>query len=156
MYSSVCSTALGKAVISITTTSVLEIHFNEFLCYSDNKSLPLDDYQPLLDEVIAIINGEQTTCNIPLCFPVTGTKFQKLVWNAISQIPFGSTVTYTELAKLIGRPKAHRAVANACGTNPIAILNPCHRVVRTDGSLGGYHWGVSKKAALLRREGYFK
>ena len=85
-----------------------------------------------------------------------GTKFQIKVWNAISNIPKGQVKTYKELARLIKKPKATRAVANACGKNPYPIKIPCHRVIRSDGSLGGYSgrgW-ISAKKNLLKKEGY--
>ena len=83
---------------------------------------------------------------------VRGTAFQQRVWQALREIPLGSTATYTEIARRIGRPKAVRAVAQACAANEIAVAIPCHRVVRTDGSLSGYRWGVERKRALLERE----
>lgn len=84
-----------------------------------------------------------------------GTAFQKKVWKALLQIPRGKTITYKELAKKINRPKAIRAVANAVGANPMTILIPCHRVVRSDGTLGGYSGkgGVKTKRILLKKEG---
>ena len=85
-----------------------------------------------------------------------GTKFQIKVWKAISKIPRGQVRTYKELAKLIKKPKAARAVANACGKNPYPIKIPCHRVIRSDGSLGGYsgRGGISVKKDILKKEGY--
>ncbi len=84
-----------------------------------------------------------------------GTNFQKKVWNEISKIPKGKVRTYKELAKLIGKPKSSRAVANACGKNPYPIKIPCHRVIRSDGSLGGYSGkgGIKTKKNLLKKEG---
>lgn len=82
-----------------------------------------------------------------------GTEFQKQVWQALREIPRGETRTYGEIAQRIGRPKAVRAVGTACGANPIALLIPCHRVLRGDGSLSGYRWGVERKKWLLRVEG---
>ena len=86
-----------------------------------------------------------------------GTKFQIKVWNAISKIPKGRTQTYKEIAKLIGKPKASRAVANACGQNPYLIKIPCHRVIRSDGNIGGYSGkgGMREKKRLLKNEGVF-
>jgi AraC family transcriptional regulator, regulatory protein of adaptative response / methylated-DNA-[protein]-cysteine methyltransferase len=81
-----------------------------------------------------------------------GTDFQKAVWGALREIPSGSTVTYSELADRIGRPTSVRAVAAACGANPIAVIVPCHRVIGKDGSLTGYAWGIEKKRLLLERE----
>ena len=86
-----------------------------------------------------------------------GTKFQIKVWKAISKIPKGRTQTYKEIAKLIGKPKASRAVANACGQNPYLIKIPCHRVIRSDGNIGGYSGkgGMREKKRLLKNEGVF-
>jgi len=83
-----------------------------------------------------------------------GTEFQKKVWSEIAKIPKGETITYKELAKRIGKPKAVRAVANAVGKNPVPIIIPCHRVVKSDGSLGGYSGkgGIKTKRALLKKE----
>ena len=83
---------------------------------------------------------------------IRGTAFQSSVWQALCQIPAGTTVTYSEIAKRIGRPKASRAVAAACAANKIAVAIPCHRVVRKDGSLGGYRWVIERKRALLAME----
>ncbi|MFX4336001.1 methylated-DNA--[protein]-cysteine S-methyltransferase, partial [Acinetobacter baumannii] len=81
-----------------------------------------------------------------------GTAFQQRVWAALRAIPPGQTLSYTELAQRIGAPAAVRAVASACAANTLAVAVPCHRVVRTDGSLSGYRWGVVRKRALLDRE----
>jgi len=86
-----------------------------------------------------------------------GTTFQIKVWNAIAKIPKGKVRTYKQLAKLIGKPKAARAVANACGKNPYVPIVPCHRVIRSDGKLGGYsgEGGINTKKKLLKNEGYY-
>jgi AraC family transcriptional regulator of adaptative response/methylated-DNA-[protein]-cysteine methyltransferase len=84
---------------------------------------------------------------------VRGTAFHHRVWKALCKIPVGSTASYDDIALLIGAPKAARAVARACAANRIAVAIPCHRVVRTDGSLSGYRWGVERKRTVLRREG---
>ncbi|MCC6546253.1 methylated-DNA--[protein]-cysteine S-methyltransferase [Candidatus Sumerlaeota bacterium] len=81
-----------------------------------------------------------------------GTKFQREVWNALLEIPLGNTLTYAEIARKIGRPKAARAVGAACGANHISLIVPCHRVVGSNGNLTGYYWGTETKRALLRRE----
>jgi O-6-methylguanine DNA methyltransferase len=83
---------------------------------------------------------------------VNGTDFQRLVWAALAQIPAGETRTYGEVARAIGRDGSARAVARACATNNVAVLVPCHRVIRGDGELGGYRWGTQRKEALLARE----
>ena len=99
---------------------------------------------------------EKPALGFDLPLDIRGTAFQLSVWEALRQIPPGSTASYTEIAVRIGRPTAARAVAQACAANPIAIAIPCHRVVRTDESLSGYHWGVERKAELLKREGVVK
>lgn len=83
---------------------------------------------------------------------VDGTPFQRTVWTALRTIPRGATASYGEIARIIGRPKSFRAVAQACGANPIAILVPCHRVVGSDGAIGGYRWGLAHKRRLLAME----
>jgi AraC family transcriptional regulator, regulatory protein of adaptative response / methylated-DNA-[protein]-cysteine methyltransferase len=82
-----------------------------------------------------------------------GTPFQQLVWHALQQLPAGRTTSYAALAAAAGQPRAVRAVASACGANPLAVLVPCHRVLRGDGGLGGYRWGLARKRWLLEREG---
>ena len=103
-----------------------------------------------LAAAIAMVERPAVDCALPL--DVRGTAFQLLVWNALRQIPPGTTASYTEIATRIGKPKAARAVAAACAANKIAIVIPCHRIVRTDETLSGYRWGVARKAELLRRE----
>lgn len=98
----------------------------------------------------ALVYGQQPDVSLPL--DVRGTAFQARVWEALRRIPPGTTSSYTEVAAAIGAPTAVRAVANACGANPVALVVPCHRVVRGDGSLGGYRWGIEVKAHLLERE----
>jgi AraC family transcriptional regulator of adaptative response/methylated-DNA-[protein]-cysteine methyltransferase len=83
---------------------------------------------------------------------IQGTEFQRTVWHAIAQIPSGQTISYRELATRAGRPDAIRAVASACGANPLPLVIPCHRVIASDGSLGGFIWGLPYKQALLERE----
>jgi AraC family transcriptional regulator of adaptative response/methylated-DNA-[protein]-cysteine methyltransferase len=83
---------------------------------------------------------------------IRGTPFQQRVWDALRQIPAGSTQSYSDIANSLGLPGSVRAVAGACAANPIAIVIPCHRVIRTDGGLSGYRWGIERKRALLARE----
>ena len=103
-----------------------------------------------MGKVIEFINYPQTKLDLPL--DLCGTAFQQRVWQALSQIPAGKTATYSEIARSIGNPKAVRAVGRACAANKLAIAVPCHRVVRTDGSLSGYRWGVERKRILLELE----
>lgn len=106
------------------------------------------------EEVVAKVVGFVETPKLGLDLPldVRGTAFQQRVWRALREIPIGETVSYAELAQRIGSPGSARAVARACATNPIAVAIPCHRVVRRDGGLSGYRWGVDRKRALLDRE----
>lgn len=101
-------------------------------------------------EIVAALAPGGRDASIPL--DARGTAFQWRVWNALQQIPRGTTLTYSEVARRIGQPSAVRAVARACATNPVALVVPCHRVVREDGELGGYRWGLSRKQTLLDRE----
>lgn len=95
---------------------------------------------------------EQPHDHLDLQLDMRGTPFQQRVWQALRKIPAGKTVTYLELARSIGAPRSFRAVAKACGANTLAIVVPCHRVVRSDGGLAGYRWGVERKRALLGQE----
>ena len=108
------------------------------------------DFARLLRAVVKVVDGQAT--DVPFTLDFRGTKFQKLVWWQLMQIPAGRTISYRELAQRMGRPKSTRAVASACGANRIAVLIPCHRVLRSDGGLGGYRWGVERKRQLLQRE----
>jgi AraC family transcriptional regulator of adaptative response/methylated-DNA-[protein]-cysteine methyltransferase len=108
------------------------------------------DFEQLVAIVVGFIEAPARGLDLPL--DVRGTAFQQRVWQALREIPCGSTASYAEIADRIGRPKAVRAVAQACASNPIAVAIPCHRVVRTDGALSGYRWGIERKRALLDRE----
>ena len=99
--------------------------------------------------VLAVIAAEKI--EIPP-LDIRGTEFQKRVWRALIEIPAGSTISYKELASRVEAPTAIRAVAGACGSNPLAVVVPCHRVVRHDGTLSGYRWGIARKQVLLERE----
>lgn len=107
-------------------------------------------FQKTVTQIIRAI--EQPTLKLDLPLDIRGTAFQQQVWQALQQIPVGETRSYTEIAEAIGSPKAVRAVAGACAANAIAGLIPCHRVVRSDGNLSGYRWGVERKQKLLQWE----
>lgn len=107
-------------------------------------------YEALVARVCGFAEDPGRGLDLPL--DVRGTAFQRRVWQALRQIPVGEQLSYSELARRIGAPGAARAVAGACAANPIAVAIPCHRVVRSDGALSGYAWGVDRKAALLERE----
>ena len=108
------------------------------------------EFEQLISQVVGFIEAPSIGLNLPL--DVRGTAFQERVWQALREIPPGATVSYTQIAERIGAPKAVRAVAQACGANHIAVAIPCHRVVRRDGDIAGYRWGVDRKRELLRRE----
>lgn len=103
-----------------------------------------------LDAVARYLEGDPAPLDLPL--DVQATAFQRRVWDALRDIPYGSTRTYAEIAENIGAPKAVRAVGHACATNKVALIIPCHRVLRSDGSLGGYRWGLDRKRALIEQE----
>lgn len=107
-------------------------------------------YERTVAQAIGFVDGPRTGLNLPL--DIRGTAFRQRVWQALRQIPAGCTATYTEIAERIGQPAAVRAVARACAANAHAVAIPCHRVVRHDGSLSGYRWGVERKRALLTAE----
>jgi AraC family transcriptional regulator of adaptative response/methylated-DNA-[protein]-cysteine methyltransferase len=109
------------------------------------------DYEALVARVVAFVEKPGIGLNLPL--DVRGTAFQQRVWRALQAIPVGETVSYAEIARRIGHPKAVRAVAGACAENKLAVAIPCHRVVRTDGSVSGYAWGIERRRLLLDREG---
>ena len=108
------------------------------------------------EELVAQVGGliEKPGARLDLPLDARGTAFQQLVWSAVQRIPAGSTASYSEIARQIGVPGAVRAVAQACGANALAVAIPCHRVIRNDGSLSGYRWGVERKRALLAREAH--
>jgi AraC family transcriptional regulator of adaptative response/methylated-DNA-[protein]-cysteine methyltransferase len=108
-------------------------------------------FERTVAQVVAFVEAPRVGLELPL--DLRGTVFQQRVWQALRQIPAGQTVSYAELAQRLGMPQGARAVAGACAANPVAIAVPCHRVVRNDGAISGYRWGVERKRALLDREG---
>lgn len=107
-------------------------------------------FEAMLDQVIAFVDAPDQAFELPL--DIQGTAFQQQVWQALQAIPPGQTASYTEVAQRIGAPRAVRAVASACAANTLALVIPCHRVVRQDGALSGYRWGIERKRSLLERE----
>lgn len=108
------------------------------------------DFEQLVSKVIGFVEAPAIGLDLPL--DLRGTAFQERVWQALRTIPVGSTASYAKIAQMIGAPKSFRAVAQACGANSLAVAIPCHRVVRSDGDLSGYRWGVERKRQLLDRE----
>lgn len=109
-----------------------------------------NNFEQLVAKVVGFVEAPALGLDLPL--DVRGTAFQQRVWQMLREIPVGDTVSYTDIAKRMGSPKSARAVAGACAANTLAIAIPCHRVIRNDGSLSGYRWGIERKAELLRRE----
>ena len=107
-------------------------------------------FEALVARVVGFVEAPHLGLDLPL--DVRGTAFQQRVWQALRDIPCGDTATYTDIAARIGAPKAVRAVAGACAANTLAVAIPCHRVIRHDGALSGYRWGVERKRGLLARE----
>jgi AraC family transcriptional regulator of adaptative response/methylated-DNA-[protein]-cysteine methyltransferase len=108
------------------------------------------EFEQLVAKVVGFVEMPKIGLDLPL--DVRGTAFQQRVWQALREIPAGSTTSYSEIAQRIGSPGSMRAVAGACAANALAVAIPCHRVVRNDGGLSGYRWGVERKRALLERE----
>jgi AraC family transcriptional regulator of adaptative response/methylated-DNA-[protein]-cysteine methyltransferase len=108
------------------------------------------EYEKLVAKVVGFVEAPQIGLDLPL--DVRGTAFQQRVWQALRELPAGTTASYADIARKIGAPKSVRAVAGACAANAIAVAIPCHRVVKTDGSLSGYRWGVERKRTLINRE----
>ena len=110
------------------------------------------EFEQLVAKVVGFVEAPGLGLDLPL--DVQGTAFQQRVWQALREIPAGETASYAEIANRIGAPKSVRAVAQACAANALAVAIPCHRVVRNDGGLSGYRWGVERKRALLKKEAH--
>ena len=156
----VADSVLGKMLLAATRRGICAVRFgdnakvlerdlrNEFHAaeiYRDDNGLG-----GFVDTILSALSQQKTLLDLPL--DIRATAFQQKVWNALRQIPAGETRSYSEVARVIGEPLATRAVARACASNPVALVIPCHRVVREDGTLSGYRWGVQRKEELLRGE----
>lgn len=155
----VAASSLGEVLIAATERGLCFIEFGdpdeleaELTRRFPHARIESADgtFTSLMGDVIRLIDKPNMNAALPL--DVRGTSFQERVWRALTLIPFGRTVSYAELAERIGQPSAARAVARACATNGVAVVIPCHRVVRGSGDLSGYKWGVERKRALLDRE----
>ena len=163
IHYAIADSPLGRLLVAATHTGVSALYLGE----SDAKLEQLlreeypgaeitrektgsSDLRTWLDAVLTHLKGHEPHLDLPT--DVRATAFQRRVWEELRKIPYGSTLTYTEVARRIGKPRAIRAVARACATNPVAVIVPCHRVVRQDGNLAGYRWGLDRKRALLERE----
>ncbi len=152
--------SLGSIVVGATEKGICAILFGD-----DPDALTRDlqdrfphaelvgddaDFERIVAAVVGLVEQPKIGLDLPL--DIRGTAFQQRVWQALREIGVGHTATYAEIAARIGHPKAVRSVARACAANPLAVAIPCHRVVRTDGDLSGYRWGVERKRELLKRE----
>ena len=139
----ICSASLGDHEDALASALKVEYPRAELVRAEDT-------HDRLVDSVVAHVEGRAVSDELPL--DLRATAFQWQVWRALQRIPEGATRSYQAVATELGRPTAARAVARACASNRVAVLIPCHRVVRGDGALGGYRWGIARKAALLARE----
>lgn len=160
IYYTLSGSPLGRMLVAATGRGICTVFF-------DDQDAPLEaalaaeypNAQRVRDDtglgdwveaLLAHLSGQRPHLDLPL--DVQATAFQQRVWEELRRIPYGETRSYTQVAEAIGRPTAVRAVARACATNPAAVVTPCHRVLRSDGSLGGYRWGLQRKQALLEHE----
>ncbi len=152
--------SLGRVVVAATDHGICAIELAGAEDAADellrrrfpNAQITLadDNFTGLIAAVASFVDAPDQALDLPI--DVLGTAFQRRVWQALRQIPLGSTVSYSELAAQLGNPGATRAVASACAANPLALLVPCHRVGRADGGIGGYRWGVERKLAIRQLE----
>jgi AraC family transcriptional regulator of adaptative response/methylated-DNA-[protein]-cysteine methyltransferase len=152
--------SLGRVLVAATQRGISAVYLGERdsdLAAALRKEYPnaeirsgSGDHAKWVRAIVRHLAGSNPRLDLPT--DVVATAFQRRVWEALQAIPLGETRTYSEVARSIGQPSAIRAVARACATNPAAIVVPCHRVVRTDGTLGGYRWGLERKQSLLERE----
>jgi AraC family transcriptional regulator, regulatory protein of adaptative response / methylated-DNA-[protein]-cysteine methyltransferase len=156
----IAKSPLGKVLVAATERGVSAVYLGgveEALLAELREEYPraeiapaAESYQRWIGEIVRQIEGRPASVELPL--DVQGTAFQRRVWQELQRIPRGTTRTYKQIAQSLGQPKAVRAVARACATNPVSIVVPCHRVIRGDGNLAGYRWGLSRKAQLLAAE----
>jgi AraC family transcriptional regulator, regulatory protein of adaptative response / methylated-DNA-[protein]-cysteine methyltransferase len=159
---SIAESSVGKLLVAATGRGICSVQFGdsgkqleaglraEFGAAEISEELPGEAITALLKH----LSGSPLEKKLPL--DIRATAFQRRVWEHLQSIPYGRTESYTEVAEAIGHPTATRAVARACAANPVAIAIPCHRVIRGDGSLGGYRWGVGRKKALIEGESSVK
>ena len=160
MSYTIVGTALGQVLVAMTERGVCSVRIAdrpEQLEATIREEFPQAELTRRTDPggrwvqgIVRFIAGESRRIDVPL--DIQATAFQAKVWSALREIPYGATRSYGEVARAIGQPAAVRAVANACASNPLALVIPCHRVVREDGELGGYRWGLERKRTLLQQE----
>ena len=143
---------MSEALARLANRAAVDPHFLAFALAEYARSEQLDDagLAELVREVMQRMQGAAVSSALPL--DIQATAFQRQVWSYLQSIAFGETRSYAQVAQAIRRPSAVRAVARACATNPVPIAIPCHRVVRSDGEMGGYRWGADRKQKLLEME----
>jgi len=156
----IAPSSLGRVLVAATERGISAVYLGERdadLAAALRKEYPhaeirrgSGEHSKWVRAIVRHLAGTNHRLDLPT--DVVATAFQRRVWEALRSIPPGATRTYSEVAQSIGQPSAVRAVARACATNPAAIVVPCHRVVRTDGTLGGYRWGLERKRSLLDQE----
>jgi AraC family transcriptional regulator, regulatory protein of adaptative response / methylated-DNA-[protein]-cysteine methyltransferase len=152
--------SLGEVLVAATERGVSAVYLGDAagkLMHELRDEYPRAEITPAngaftqwVEEIVARTEGSAPRRELPL--DLQATAFQRRVWQELQRIPRGTTRTYSQIARAVGKPRAVRAVARACATNPVSIVVPCHRVVRADGNLAGYRWGLSRKEKLLQRE----
>jgi AraC family transcriptional regulator of adaptative response/methylated-DNA-[protein]-cysteine methyltransferase len=157
---SIAKSTLGKVLVAATDRGVSAVYLGDAEAklvqelkdeYPRAELVPADDsFERWVKEIVQRVEGKPPRIELPL--DLQATAFQRRVWQELQCIPAGTTRTYSQVAKALGNPKAVRAVARACATNPVSIVVPCHRVIREDGNLAGYRWGLSRKEQLLAQE----
>jgi AraC family transcriptional regulator, regulatory protein of adaptative response / methylated-DNA-[protein]-cysteine methyltransferase len=156
----IAKSPLGKVLVAATERGVSAVYLGDAenaMVAELREEYPRAEIAPATDsfrrwvsEIVQRIEGQQPRMELPL--DLQATAFQRRVWQELQRIPRGRTRTYSQVARSLGQPKAVRAVARACATNPVSVVVPCHRVIREDGSMAGYRWGLSRKEQLLAQE----
>ena len=153
------NTPVGELLVASTSRGICCIEFADdrdealqLLCKRFAKSFRRIYHTEYHDLALRFFSKDECLSSDEIVLHLYGTDFQIKVWRALLEIPFGKTSTYSEIAKSINNPRALRAVGTAIGRNPVAVIIPCHRVLRTDSGIGGYYWGVEKKKMLLEWE----
>jgi AraC family transcriptional regulator, regulatory protein of adaptative response / methylated-DNA-[protein]-cysteine methyltransferase len=157
---SIAKTVLGKVLVAATERGISAVYLGDSEAklvqelrdeYPRAELAPADDsFERWVKEIVQRVDGNPPRVELPL--DLQATAFQRRVWQELQRIPAGTTRTYSQVARALGNPKAVRAVARACASNPVSIVVPCHRVIRQDGNLAGYRWGLSRKEQLLAQE----
>ena len=160
IHYTIVSSPLGRLLVGATKRGISAVYLGESdgrLEAALHEEYPRAEilrdrngFESWVEKILAHLRGKEPRLDLPT--DVQATAFQRRVWEELRKIPYGATRTYSEVARAIGKPRAVRAVARACATNPTSVVVPCHRVVRGDGKLTGYRWGIEKKHALLERE----